>query len=59
MFCKNECEVKKKKTKIKEEYNPTIESRYQKQIKYKGEIFSLEIIDTAGQVKTFIKKTTG
>jgi small GTP-binding protein len=39
MFCKNSCD---------EEYTPTIESRFQKQIKFKGETFVLEIIDTAG-----------
>lgn len=33
-----------------ESYYPTIENTFSKVIKYKGQEFSTEIIDTAGQV---------
>ena len=33
-----------------ENYYPTIESNFQKTVKYKGTEFECEIIDTAGQV---------
>lgn len=33
-----------------ESYYPTIENTFSKNIKYKGQEFSTEIIDTAGQV---------
>lgn len=33
-----------------ENYYPTIESHFQKTVKYKGTEFECEIIDTAGQV---------
>lgn len=33
-----------------EQYNPTIENTFHKVIKYGGEEFGLEIVDTAGQV---------
>jgi Ras family protein len=33
-----------------ESYYPTIENTFSKTIKYKGEDFATEIIDTAGQV---------
>ena len=35
-----------------ESYYPTIENTFSKIIKYKGQEFSTEIIDTAGQVRT-------
>lgn len=35
-----------------ESYYPTIENTFSKNIKYKGQEFSTEIIDTAGQVGT-------
>ena len=33
-----------------ESYYPTIENTFSKNIKYKGEDFATEIVDTAGQV---------
>jgi small GTP-binding protein len=33
-------------------YNPTIENAFNKVIKYKGEEYNTEILDTAGQVWT-------
>lgn len=32
-------------------YYPTIENTFQKTVKYKGQEFNLDIIDTAGQVR--------
>lgn len=37
-----------------EQYNPTIENTFHKVIKYGGEDFGLEIVDTAGQVSYLI-----
>lgn len=33
-----------------ESYYPTIENTFSKEIRYKGQDFSTEIVDTAGQV---------
>jgi GTPase SAR1 family protein len=35
-----------------ESYYPTIENTFSKEIRYKGQDFSTEIVDTAGKVKT-------
>jgi GTPase SAR1 family protein len=35
-----------------ESYYPTIENTFSKVIKYKGQEFATEIIDTAGQVRS-------
>lgn len=37
-----------------ESYYPTIENTFSKVIKYKGQEFSTEIIDTAGQVRMLL-----
>jgi GTPase SAR1 family protein len=37
-----------------ESYYPTIENTFSKVIKYKGQEFATEIIDTAGQVSYFL-----
>ena len=34
-------------------YYPTIENTFQKVVKYKGQEFNLDIIDTAGQVRRY------
>jgi hypothetical protein len=36
-----------------ESYYPTIENTFSKVIKYKGQEYATEIIDTAGQVRPF------
>lgn len=36
-----------------ESYYPTIENTFSKEIRYKGQDFSTEIVDTAGQVCFF------
>lgn len=37
-----------------ESYYPTIENTFSKEIRYKGQDFSTEIVDTAGQVCFFL-----
>jgi len=38
-----------------ESYYPTIENTFSKMIKYRGQEFATEIIDTAGQVRTRVR----
>ncbi len=39
-----------------ESYYPTIENSFSKVMKYKGQEFATEIIDTAGQVSRFMQR---
>lgn len=38
-------------------YYPTIENTFQKLVKHKGQEYQLDIIDTAGQVRSFTRST--
>ena len=40
-----------------ESYYPTIENTFSKEIRYKGQDFSTEIVDTAGQVRDILLQT--
>lgn len=39
-----------------ESYYPTIENTFSKEIKYKGQVFATEIVDTAGQVSAKVAR---